>query len=77
MSTRRTPNWQKQISRFDALPGTARIGVQQLAVLLGCHRQSIWRWVRAERIPMPDTSAITGKRTWPKSVVLQLLEARR
>jgi len=70
-------HWLKLLKRFDQLPGSARVGTLQLAALAGVHRQTVWRWLRAGKIPPPKVSPINGRRTWSKFDVLQILEGKQ
>lgn len=54
---------------FDSLPDSSFVRLPTLLVLFGCSRTSIWRWVRAKRIPAP-------RKIGPRLVAWQVSELR-
>ena len=65
-----------RLSRFNKLPGEARIDMTDVCELLGRHRQSLWRYVRAGRLPKPRR-LLGGRPTWSVSEIRKVLEVSK
>lgn len=66
----------ERLSRFHKLPSEARIGVTDVCELLGRHRQSLWRYVRAGRLPKPRR-VLGGRPTWSVLEIRKVLEVSK
>lgn len=62
-----------RLSRFNKLPGEARIGLSDVCELLGRHRQSLWRYVRDGRMPRPQ-KILGGRPTWSVNEIRSVLK---
>lgn len=65
-----------RVSQFDKLPDSARVTLQELALLLPAHRQTIWRHVRKGTLPRPERVAGSRRPTWSAATVRLLLSGK-
>lgn len=65
-----------RISRFNSLPGEARIGLSDLGELLGRHRQTLWRYVKAGELPKPKR-ILGGRPTWSVAEIRKILQENK
>lgn len=65
-----------RLSKFHSLPGEARIGLSEVGELLGRHRQTLWRYVKAGALPKPKR-ILGGRPTWSISEIRKALEASK
>lgn len=70
------PADQPRIHRFDQLPDSARLYTKDMCELLKRHRQSLWRYVRAGRLPKPQR-LFNGQPSWSVGEIRKVLKGER
>jgi predicted DNA-binding transcriptional regulator AlpA len=41
------------LTKFDSLPDSAHVRLNEVTQLFGCSRASVWRWTKANKLPAP------------------------
>lgn len=63
------------VVNFDAMPNSARIDVTTLSIITGRSKASVWRDVKAKRLPQPVRSGLRCTR-WIVGEIRKALEAQ-
>lgn len=76
MSKKKALPDQPRAHQIDQLPDSARLYTKDVCELLDRHRQSLWRYVRANRLPKPQR-LFNGQPSWSVGEIRKALQAER